>query len=106
MKHHVSNTDNPVDFPKNDLIEDLMYQSGLTASGCWDELGEYEKKAIEKFGQLLIKEFTDILENQVSVQTHRLKAAANERDEALYANKIRHFNSLCAYCYKHFGVKE
>ena len=37
-------------------LEDLMYYSGLTASGCWDQLDEYDRKAIEKFGELIVFE--------------------------------------------------
>ena len=38
----------------NKRIDDLLYQAGLTASGCWDELGTYEQEAIERFAKLLI----------------------------------------------------
>ena len=37
-------------------LEHLMYQSGLTASGCWDQLDDYDRKAIEKFGELIVFE--------------------------------------------------
>ncbi len=41
-------------------FEDLMYRSGLTASGCWDQLDEYDRKAIEKFGELIVRECVEI----------------------------------------------
>ena len=41
-------------------FEDLMYRSGLTASGCWDQLDEYDRKAIEKFGELIVKECVEV----------------------------------------------
>ncbi len=41
-------------------FEDLMYRSGLTASGCWDQLDEYNRKAIEKFGELIVKECVEV----------------------------------------------
>lgn len=41
-------------------FEDLMYKSGLTASGCWDQLDEYDRKAIEKFGELIVKECVEV----------------------------------------------
>jgi len=44
-------------------IDDLMYQSGLTASGCWDHMDSYDKEAIEKFGKLIIKECITVIEN-------------------------------------------
>jgi len=43
-------------------IEDLMYQSGLTSSGCWDEMDSYDKEAIEKFGELIIKECASLFD--------------------------------------------
>jgi hypothetical protein len=40
----------------NKQIENLMYHAGLTASGCWDEMDDYDRKAIEKFAELIWKE--------------------------------------------------
>jgi len=40
----------------NDRMENLMYHSGLTASGCWDDMDDYAHKAIEKLAELIVKE--------------------------------------------------
>jgi hypothetical protein len=40
-------------------IEELMYRAGLTAQGCWDEMDDYDKQAIEKFAQLIVRECID-----------------------------------------------
>ena len=32
-----------------------MYDAGLTAQGCWDEMDSYMHDAIEKFGELIIR---------------------------------------------------
>jgi hypothetical protein len=40
----------------DDIIEYCFYQSGLTAQGCWDELDDYAKEAILRFGELLLRE--------------------------------------------------
>lgn len=40
----------------NETIDELMYESGLTAQGCWDEMDEYDKAAIMKFAELIIQE--------------------------------------------------
>ena len=40
----------------NEAIDDLMYASGLTAQGCWDEMDEYNRTAIMKFAELIVKE--------------------------------------------------
>lgn len=47
----------------NELIGHCLYQAGLTASGCWDELGTYEQEAIERFAKLIVKECVGIVEN-------------------------------------------
>jgi hypothetical protein len=46
----------------NQKIQDLMYHSGLTAQGCWDEMDEYDKQAIEKFAELIVKECIQVLD--------------------------------------------
>ena len=40
----------------DELIEHCMYESGLTAQGCWDELDDYAKEAIVRFAELLLRE--------------------------------------------------
>ena len=40
----------------NQKLQDLMYHSGLTSQGCWDEMDEYDKQAIEKFAELIVQE--------------------------------------------------
>ena len=39
-----------------DSMERLMYESGLTASGCWDQMDKYDQEAIMKFAHLLVAE--------------------------------------------------
>jgi alkylhydroperoxidase/carboxymuconolactone decarboxylase family protein YurZ len=36
-------------------FEKQMYDSGLTAQGCWDEMDSYMREAIDKFGELIIR---------------------------------------------------
>lgn len=40
----------------NKQLEQLLYESGLTAQGCWDELDTYDKQAIERFAKLIIQD--------------------------------------------------
>ena len=54
-------------------IEKLMYHAGLTAEGCWDEMDEYDRKAIEKFAELIVKECIQVLdpgEHQLIARFH------------------------------------
>ena len=48
----------------NAKIEDLMYQAGLTASGCWDEMDDYDQQAIEKLVKLIIDDCAGLVENE------------------------------------------
>jgi hypothetical protein len=40
----------------NDLIENLMYQSGITASGCWDKMDSYDQAAVERLVDVVARE--------------------------------------------------
>jgi hypothetical protein len=37
-------------------IDDLLYQAGLTAQGCWDSMDNYDQTAILKLCELVVKE--------------------------------------------------
>ena len=47
----------------NERIEHCLYQAGLTAQGCWDELDDYARQGIEKFAELIVKECADFLKD-------------------------------------------
>jgi hypothetical protein len=51
----------------NERIEHCLYQAGLTAQGCWDELDDYAKEGIEKFAELIVEECEKSIK---SVPTH------------------------------------
>lgn len=38
-----------------DLEDYAFYQSGLSADGCLDKLGSYERECIKKYGRILLK---------------------------------------------------
>jgi hypothetical protein len=40
----------------NERLEQLMYESGLTAQGSWDEMDSYDQEAILKFAELIIRD--------------------------------------------------
>ena len=42
-------------------LDDLMYQSGMTAQGCWDEMDSYQQEAIMKLSKLIANECIHIL---------------------------------------------
>jgi hypothetical protein len=41
---------------QEDIFERLHYHSGLVAQGCWDELDDYDREAIRRFGDLVVEE--------------------------------------------------
>jgi len=66
----------------NKQFDKLMYDAGMIAQGCWDELDSYQRGAIEKFAELIILECAEV---------------ANHYDGADYIGReIK----------KHFGVEE
>jgi hypothetical protein len=75
----------------NKQIDDLLYHSGLTAQGCWDELGTYEQEAIEKFAELIVA-------GAIGVLQKRFMGDLNREDMEV----LRCIEDLK----KHFGVEE
>jgi hypothetical protein len=51
----------------NNRFEEFMYQAGLTAQGCWDEMDSYDHEAIEKFAELIVRECADIVNKKVAL---------------------------------------
>lgn len=37
-------------------FNDLVYQSGLIAQGCWDKFDSYDQEALKKYAELIVKE--------------------------------------------------
>ncbi len=81
----------------NEKIEDLLYHSGLTAQGCWDELGTYEQEAIEKFAELIVKECYETIKKDMELADIQLIPI----DFGIYAN-----GRLRRIIKEHFGVEE
>ena len=75
----------------NERFEHLMYSSGLTASGCWDEMDDYAREAIEKFAELIVQECVAICED-----TEGDPSADSRWGRRCCALEIR----------QHFGVEE
>lgn len=46
----------------NPKFEDLLYSSGFTTQGCWEELDDYTKDAILRYGELVVRECAGICE--------------------------------------------
>lgn len=48
----------------NMKFDDLLYSSGLTANGCWDQLDSYDRDAIMRFAQMIVEKCIDEIEFQ------------------------------------------
>ena len=84
----------------NKRFEDLMYHAGLTAQGCWDELGTYEQEAIGKFAELIILECANRVNGMVVMDKGHIPQDPHSQG----------WNRAVAYAgkelKKHFGVEE
>ena len=50
---------------KEDIFERLHYHSGLVAQGCWSDLDEYDREAIRRFGDLIVKECAEVARHTI-----------------------------------------
>ena len=71
-------------------FDDLMYRAGLTAQGCWDEMDEYDRNAIQKFAELIVRECAEMVRIQ------------NEQ----FMQNESHYGVVSTDVLKHFGVEE
>jgi len=90
----------------NKQLDDLLYQAGLTAQGCWDELGTYEQEAIERLMELMTHEFIGILKYEINLCEKYKDTACNDFDRKWQQGKIEHFHKLIDKTKDHFGVEE
>jgi hypothetical protein len=52
------------------LEEHAFYESGLSAHGCFEDLDEYAKNAIHKYGRILIKDIQEAFDMQTKLVTN------------------------------------
>ena len=69
----------------NERIEHLMYLAGLTAQGCWDKLDDYDRTAIEKFAELIIRECMSICDVEKADYNNLRKQAWDREEKELYS---------------------
>ena len=86
----------------NNQFDNLMYEAGLTAQGCWDEMDEYDRNAILKFAELIVREcIQNIRDNMKIAKVDTLG------DKDLFLETLRtsgHF--YITELERHFGVEE
>ena len=89
----------------NERIEHCLYQSGLTAQGCWDELDDYAKQGIEKFAELIVRECASICDAKRAEYTKLCKDADNFTDKNLWAEGEISAHRIRTSIQEHFGVE-
>lgn len=52
----------------NEIIDDILYESGLTAQGSWDEMDSYDQEAIVSAIKLTAQRCFEISQNFVIKQ--------------------------------------
>ena len=55
----------------NTVIEEILYKSGLTAQGCWDEMDQYAHDAIIRAIEFAAKECADVCMSQADKRNIR-----------------------------------
>jgi hypothetical protein len=81
----------------NKKFDDLLYQSGLTAQGCWDQMDDYDRAAIEKFAELIVRECISRVEGC---------AVENPNDDEFVKGYNKGVSKVTSQVKAHFGVDE
>jgi hypothetical protein len=76
----------------NNDFDNLMYEAGLTAQGCWDKMDDYDHAAIMKFAELIVQECVKVVD-----------AMADPEDSERYFWAIQNASTKIK---QHFGVEE
>ena len=67
----------------SEVLDELMYRSGMIAQGCWDNLDDYDRDAIMSLAKLIVEECATVCESlqllgpYKEVQDATLKDAAH-----------------------------
>lgn len=87
----------------NKQFDDLMYQSGLTAHGCWDSFDSYDKKAIETFAEMIVCECI-VLAMESKQWVDNMKTY-NSHDASWNKARSQHSQHIANKIREHFGVE-
>jgi hypothetical protein len=72
-------------------FDNFVYHSGLIAQGCWDKFDDWDKQALRRFGNLIVKDCIDTLQERFMGDLNREDQEVRRCIETLQ---------------KHFGVEE
>ena len=81
----------------NQPLEDLMYQAGLTASGCWDQLDQYDRDAVIRLANMIVERCSELI----------IEQGTDWVDFAPSQTAIRpQYWQMAQHIKQHFGVEE
>lgn len=81
-------------------LDELMYQAGLTAQGCWDEMDEYDHTAILKFAELIVRDCID------KIETYRIPVGNSASGELACEWTYAALKEIRDDIKEHFGVED
>ena len=84
----------------NERIEHCLYQAGLTAQGCWEDLDTYTQEGIEKFAELIVKECIN------KIETHQIPVGNSAAGEMACEWTYAALKEIRDEIKEHFGVEE
>jgi len=67
-----------------DKLEDLLYESGLTAQGCWDEFDDYAKQGIERLVKMIVLECAACCGSQADMRNIRKRFGLSVESNVKY----------------------
>ena len=82
----------------NKQFDKHMYDAGMTAQGCWDELDSYQRGAIEKFVELIVRECVSTLN-----EMHMWQSVNNQNYPSAWHDAV---DNGIETIKEHFGVEE
>ncbi len=92
---------------KEDVFERLHYHSGLVAQGCWSDLDDYDREAIQRFGDLVVKECIDELRQEwYELNNTESEVLGDARAVAILVGQKNGLLKALSRVKKHFGVEE
>ena len=87
-------------------FEELWYQSGLTAQGCWDSLDDYDRAAVERLASLIVDDVIKLLQQEwYQLNNAVLPKDESTRDMVLRVGRKGEVVQLINKVKKHYGVQ-
>lgn len=84
----------------NETLESLLYNSGLTAQGGWEELDSYQRDCVLKLVELTVNACVDKLE------TYRIPVGNSRSGELACEWTYSALKEIRDDIWTHFGVKQ